>query len=74
MGALTSVVAGTFLLMGEPVHACSAGVQGTFLPVREIPDVPFSGWDPPDYRVDTNGKVVHAFTKKTDHSVQILSA
>jgi hypothetical protein len=26
--------------------------------VREIPDDPFPGWDPPEYRVDTNGKVI----------------
>jgi len=26
--------------------------------VREVPDVPFPGWDPPSYRVDDNGKVV----------------
>jgi len=28
--------------------------------VRDIPDQPFDGWDPPDYRVDRNGKVVDA--------------
>jgi kynurenine formamidase len=28
--------------------------------MREIPDVPFAGWDPPDYHVDTDGKVVGA--------------
>jgi len=28
--------------------------------VRDIPDVPFAGWDPPAYRVDTDGKVVGA--------------
>jgi len=28
--------------------------------VREIPDDPFPGWDPPGYRVDANGKVVGA--------------
>ena len=31
-----------------------------FRPVREIPDAPFPGWDPPRYRVDANGKVVGA--------------
>jgi kynurenine formamidase len=28
--------------------------------VRDIPDTPFAGWDPPSYRVDANGKVVGA--------------
>ena len=28
--------------------------------MREIPDVPFPGWEPPQYRVDTNGKVIGA--------------
>jgi kynurenine formamidase len=28
--------------------------------MRDIPDVPFPGWDPPDYRVDDHGKVVGA--------------
>jgi kynurenine formamidase len=28
--------------------------------VRDIPDQPFAGWDPPDYRVDDGGKVVGA--------------
>jgi kynurenine formamidase len=28
--------------------------------VRDLPDVPFPGWDPPDYRVDASGKVVGA--------------
>jgi len=28
--------------------------------MRDIPDAPFPGWDPPDYRVDENGKVVGA--------------
>ncbi len=28
--------------------------------MRDIPDVPFAGWDPPAYHVDTNGKVVGA--------------
>jgi kynurenine formamidase len=28
--------------------------------VRDVPDPSFSGWDPPDYRVDPNGKVVGA--------------
>src|SRR6476620_7683701 len=28
--------------------------------VGEIPDPPFSGWEPPEYRVDANGKVVGA--------------
>jgi kynurenine formamidase len=28
--------------------------------VRDVPDPPFSGWDPPDYRVDADGKVVDA--------------
>jgi kynurenine formamidase len=28
--------------------------------VRDIPDVPFAGWDPPPYRVDDRGKVVGA--------------
>jgi kynurenine formamidase len=28
--------------------------------VREIPDPPFAGWEPPEYRVDTDGKVVGA--------------
>ena len=28
--------------------------------MREIPDDPFPGWDPPGYRVDANGKVVGA--------------
>jgi kynurenine formamidase len=28
--------------------------------VRDIPDPPFTGWDPPEYRVDTDGKVVGA--------------
>jgi kynurenine formamidase len=28
--------------------------------VRDIPDQPFPGWDPPDYRVDERGKVVGA--------------
>ena len=28
--------------------------------MRDVPDPPFSGWDPPDYRVDGNGKVVGA--------------
>jgi kynurenine formamidase len=28
--------------------------------VRDIPDIPFAGWDPPSYRVDANGKVVGA--------------
>jgi kynurenine formamidase len=28
--------------------------------VRDIPDQPFDGWDPPDYRVDERGKVVGA--------------
>lgn len=28
--------------------------------MREVPDVPFDGWEPPSYRVDANGKVVGA--------------
>jgi hypothetical protein len=28
--------------------------------VRDIPDVPFPGWDPPPYRVDDRGKVIGA--------------
>ncbi len=28
--------------------------------MRDIPDPPFNGWEPPDYRVDTDGKVVGA--------------
>src|SRR6478736_2675679 len=28
--------------------------------MRDIPDVPFPGWDPPPYRVDERGKVVDA--------------
>jgi kynurenine formamidase len=28
--------------------------------MRDIPDVPFPGWDPPPYRVDADGKVVGA--------------
>jgi kynurenine formamidase len=28
--------------------------------VREIPDVPLQGWEPPEYRVDADGKVVGA--------------
>ena len=28
--------------------------------MRDVPDVPFRGWDPPDYRVDASGKVVGA--------------
>jgi kynurenine formamidase len=28
--------------------------------VRDIPDPPFAGWDPPSYRVDEHGKVVGA--------------
>ena len=28
--------------------------------MRDVPDVPFSGWDPPDYHVDADGKVVGA--------------
>jgi hypothetical protein len=28
--------------------------------MRDIPDVPFPGWDPPQYRVDANGKVIGA--------------
>jgi kynurenine formamidase len=28
--------------------------------VRDVPDAPFAGWDPPDYRVDASGKVVGA--------------
>jgi kynurenine formamidase len=28
--------------------------------MREIPEVPFAGWDPPAYRVDERGKVVGA--------------
>ncbi|MDQ1465960.1 MAG: hypothetical protein QOH10_375 [Actinomycetota bacterium] len=28
--------------------------------MRDVPDPPFSGWEPPDYRVDTDGKVVGA--------------
>ncbi|MDQ1509588.1 MAG: hypothetical protein QOG50_1432, partial [Actinomycetota bacterium] len=28
--------------------------------MRDIPDVPFPGWDPPPYRVDDRGKVVGA--------------
>jgi kynurenine formamidase len=28
--------------------------------VRDVPDVPFPGWEPPDYTVDANGKVVGA--------------
>lgn len=28
--------------------------------MRDIPDVPFPGWDPPAYRVDENGKVIGA--------------
>jgi len=28
--------------------------------VREIPDEPFPGWDPPPYRVDDRGKVIGA--------------
>jgi kynurenine formamidase len=28
--------------------------------VRDVPDAPFAGWEPPGYRVDANGKVVGA--------------
>jgi kynurenine formamidase len=28
--------------------------------VRDVPDAPFAGWEPPDYRVDADGKVVGA--------------
>lgn len=28
--------------------------------MRDVPETPFPGWDPPDYRVDTAGKVVGA--------------
>jgi kynurenine formamidase len=28
--------------------------------MREVPDAPFPGWDPPEYHVDTDGKVVGA--------------
>jgi kynurenine formamidase len=28
--------------------------------VRDVPEQPFPGWEPPDYRVDTDGKVVGA--------------
>lgn len=28
--------------------------------VRDVPDSPFEGWDPPDYHVDASGKVVGA--------------
>ncbi|MDQ1535005.1 MAG: hypothetical protein QOF28_2766, partial [Actinomycetota bacterium] len=28
--------------------------------MRDVPDQPFPGWEPPDYRVDTDGKVVGA--------------
>jgi kynurenine formamidase len=28
--------------------------------VRDVPEVPFAGWDPPEYRVDEHGKVVGA--------------
>jgi kynurenine formamidase len=28
--------------------------------VRDVPEVPFAGWDPPGYRVDEQGKVVGA--------------
>ena len=28
--------------------------------MRDIPDQPFAGWDPPDYRVDEQGKLVGA--------------
>ncbi|HUI47637.1 MAG TPA: cyclase family protein [Acidimicrobiia bacterium] len=28
--------------------------------MRDVPDSPFEGWEPPDYRVDANGKVVGA--------------
>jgi kynurenine formamidase len=28
--------------------------------VRDVPDPPFAGWDPPSYRVDARGKVVGA--------------
>jgi kynurenine formamidase len=28
--------------------------------VRDVPDPPFRGWEPPDYRVDAEGKVVGA--------------
>jgi kynurenine formamidase len=28
--------------------------------VRDVPDLPFPGWDPPGYRVDTRGKVAGA--------------
>ena len=28
--------------------------------MRDVPDPPFAGWDPPSYRVDARGKVVGA--------------
>ena len=56
---MTSSVAGTFVLIAYPFETCSA-IHGTFLRVREVPDVPFPGWEPPSYRVDDHGKVVGA--------------
>ena len=35
--------------------------------MRDVPDPPFSGWDPPEYRVDRDGKVVGA-TPGTHHN------